>query len=319
MQDGDMMESRRSSGGSNKTPLIAGLVLLLVAIAAGWFVMKNGVGKAPIKKVASIDADAIYQLKEFTDAQAALQKKSEEYKKKLEEVARQQHPTTDQEKAEAMRTLQEKAAEFEQELQQEKNKTLTPLQKKAEAAIAAVAREHDYKVVLDKRIVVFGVDEITEEVKKKFQDKAELKLPAEDDTKDSPIAYFDQEVVRNLKAFQEVDLKMATLKNDLAQDFQERAKGKSPEEQANIQKELMLRMEAKQQEMVAPLIQAVNQSVTEAAEKNNVALVLDKVHVMYGGRNLTDEVVDSFLKKTGSKGTPAADSTSKSTATPSNP
>lgn len=324
MQDGDMTQAPRTSGGgSSKTPLIAGFVLLLVAIAAGWFVMKNGFGGgAPVKKVASLDSDAIYQLPEFTKAQEDLTKKSDGFKKQLEEWAKKQNPQSDAEKAEVMRQLQEKAGQYEQELQQEKNKILTPLQKKAEAAIAAVAREHNYKVVLDKRIVVYGVDEITEEVKKKFQDKAELKLPAEDSTQDSPIAYFDQDVVRNLKAFQEVDLKLATTKNELSEEFARRVKDRnlSPAEQANLQKELMLRLEAKQQEMTAPLIQAVNQSVSEAAEKNNVALVLDKVHVMYGGRNLTDEVVDSFLKKTGSKGTPATESTSKpKTETPSNP
>lgn len=317
MQDGEMMDNPTSGGGSSKTPLIAGFVLLLVAIAAGWFVMTKMMGGgAPIKKVASIDADAIYQLKEFTDATKALEKKSADYKKQLQEFAEKQPHGTNEEKAAAMRAVQEKAAEFEQQLTQDRNKTLTPLQKKAEAAIAAVAREHDFKVVLDKRIVVYGVTEITDEVKKKFQDKAELKLPAEDDTKDSPIAYFDQEVVRNLKAFQEVDLKIATTKQELTEEFRKRTEGRnlSPEEQANLQKELMLRMEAKQQEMVAPLIQAVNQSVSDAAEKNNVALVLDKVHVMYGGRNLTDQVVDTFLKKTGSKG--ATESAPKSTDTP---
>lgn len=311
------MEARTSGGSSSKAPLIAGFVLLLVAVAAAWFVMNRG-GGAPIKKVASIDADAIYQLPEFTAAQKQLQALSDKKKKELEDYARQQKPTTDAEKAEVMRKIQEKASEFEQEVQQERNKVLRPLKTKAEAAIASVAREHGYKVVLDKRIVVVGVDEITEEVKKKFQDKAELKLPAEEDTKDSPIAYFDQEVVRNLKAFQEVDLKLAQTKNDLAKEFESRGRNKSPEEQANLQKELMLRLEAKQQEEVAPLIQAVNQSVSEAAEKNNVALVLDKVHVMYGGRNLTDEVVETFLKKTGSsKG--ASDDAPKSTDTPSNP
>ncbi len=310
MQDGETtMTSTSSGGGSNKVPLIAGFVLLLVAIAAGWFVLKSGGVGSPIKKVASLDSDAIYQLEDFTKAREHLDKKNAEFTKKLEEFA-----ATQSRNEEGARKVREKASEFEMELQQERNKTLQPLQTRAEAAIAIVARNKNYKVVLDKRIVVYGVEDITEEVKSQFTSKTELKLPAEDDTKDSPIAYFDQDVVRNLKAFQEVDLKLAALKNELGEEFRKKAQGRTQQEVENLQKELMMRMEARQESEVAPLVQAVNQSVSEAAEANNVSLVLDKVHVMYGGRNLTNEVVDTFLKKTGTKGTPAGN-----TKAPSSP
>ena len=50
------------------------------------------------------------------------------------------------------------------------------------------------------------------------------------------------------------------------------------------------------------LFSKVNDSVKEVAEGQGLALVLDKQHVLQGGRNMTSEVVDTFLKKTSDKG-----------------
>ena len=48
-----------------------------------------------------------------------------------------------------------------------------------------------------------------------------------------------------------------------------------------------------------PLLQQVNDSVKDVAQAQGLSLVLDKQHVMQGGRNMTNEVVEAFLKRAG--------------------
>ena len=102
---------------------------------------------------------------------------------------------------------------------------MEPLQQRQEAAILKASRDHKLTVMLDKRIVVYGVADYTDEVKKTFQSKEEIKVGDEVDTSNSPIGYFDQDVVRSLKVFQTVESKVLQKKIELTKKL-ESAKGK---------------------------------------------------------------------------------------------
>ncbi|HXE72148.1 MAG TPA: OmpH family outer membrane protein [Candidatus Nitrosotenuis sp.] len=277
--------------GSRLVPLV-GAVILLVALAVGaWVVYGPGrdILTPPVKKVGSIDQEAILGLPEFKKAQEELQNLAK--KKEAEFKAQVQREKLD---PEAQRVVYER---MQLELQQQRNKLLGPLHTRAEAAVATVARQKGMTVVLDKRIVVVGVEDITDEVKKVFQTPGEIKIPAELDTSTSPVAYFDQEVVRNLKVFQEVDLKLFQARAELMKEFERRRARLSQAEQEQLFRELSARFETMKEAMLAPMLQKVTSSVREVAQAQGIALVLDKQHVMYGGRNITDSVVETFLKK----------------------
>ena len=264
------------------------------------------------KLVGSLDNEQIFQLPEFKKAKEDLEKKmkakEEELRKKL---PKDKAPTPEQQQM--IRTAQ-------LEMQKEQAKLLNPLKLRAEAAVAVVTREKKMQVVLDKKIVVFGVPDITEDVKKVFQGPGEIKLPGEIDTSKAPIGYFDQEVVRQLKLFQEAEVSIAKKRMELMKAAQARAAKMSPSEQQMLERELRMKLESYEQQTIQPLIQQVNDSVKDVAVAQGLSLVLDKQHVMQGGRNMTNEVVEAFLKRAGggsapkpkASGTPAA-----ATATPS--
>jgi hypothetical protein len=92
----------------------------------------------------------------------------------------------------------------------------------------------------------------------------------------------------------------------------------------SIQQTLEARLQAMQEQKMGPLVKAVTDSVAEVAKAENLSLVLDTQHVMHGGRNLTELVVDNFLKKVDGGGpttaqtTPAADKTPAPDASPAN-
>lgn len=277
---------------------------------------EGGVGggksqSAAAKKVASIDETAIYSLDEFKKANEALNKWANE------ESAKRAKAVEGKSEAEKNQAYQQ----FQAELAKKEAEMLGPLRDKARAAIAITAKEKGVTVVLDKKIVVYGVPEITDDVKAKLTKGDKLEYPKDEvDPTQSPIGYFDQNVVRNLKAFKEADLAVATERATAIQkiqaEIQRTGKRPTPQEEQAIKQSLDARLQAVQEQKMGPLIKAVTDSVADVAKQENLSLVLDTQHVMYGGRNLTEQVVDSFLKKV--DGAPAT-TAQNSPATPATP
>ncbi|MPN12526.1 hypothetical protein SDC9_159844 [bioreactor metagenome] len=83
-----------------------------------------------------------------------------------------------------------------------------------------------------------------------------------------------------------------------------------------MQNKLTAQLEAYREQIMAPLYQKVTASVNEVSKAQGVSLVLDKQNVMYGGRNITDSVVETFLQKVGqpAEGTPPAPGASPAAA-----
>ena len=266
-------------------------------------------GNANTKAIGAIDQEELMKLDEFEKARKQL----DDITKKTEDDLRKKwegKPPSQQ--------AQKEIQEARMEVTKKGNELMNPLKRRAEAAVAQVARNNKMVVVLDKRIVVYGVPDITADVKKAFQAPGEIKLPDETDTSKSPVGYFDQEVVRSLKAFQEAEMKIYRKRSELMAEFQKIVKQKNmpPQEQELLQREYRLKLETFQESVTAPLLASVNESVQEVAKAQGLSLVLDKQHVMQGGRNMTNEVVETFLKKVGGATAPRSSPTPKAQATP---
>lgn len=267
------------------------------AMAAGLsLVMLLGAGCSQegqaVKKVASIDETVIYKLDEFTKAEADLKKYAEEKKKELQAKGKDKSPEEQQKLSQ----------EYQAAIQVKQNELMNPLKEKARAAVANAAKDKGVNVVLDKKIVVYGVPDITDDVKSLLTKGGELVYPKEEtDVDAAPIGYFDQNIVRSLKVFQQAELELMQERNKLLQEWKASLDGKqpTPAEIQGMQKTIETRLASIQEQKFSPLLKAVTDSVEEVAKKEGLSLVLDTQHVMYGGRNLTENVVDTFLKKVG--------------------
>ncbi|MBX3168118.1 MAG: OmpH family outer membrane protein [Candidatus Eremiobacteraeota bacterium] len=250
---------------------------------------------AATRTVGAVDMEALVGLDEFKKAQKDIDKLSEDFRKEAE-AKLPKNPRDWQKKDQVWLT------EKRTEVQKKQNAIMEPLQQRKEAAILKISRDHKLTVMLDKRIVVYGVADYTDEVKKTFQGKDEIKVGDEVDTSKSPIGYFDQDVVRSLKVFQLVETQVQRKQMELMKKLQEAKDKVSPAELEVLQNNASGELEAYKEQLVTELFSKVNDSVKEVAESQGLALVLDKTHVLQGGRNMTSEVVDTFLKKTADKG-----------------
>jgi outer membrane protein len=280
-------------GGTKVAKKIISIVVVLVVLAALGVLGYFGYGYAKDRyfkktEVGSLDRDVIFKLSEFMKANEKVNEKVAELNKQYEKLAKSAPKPEQQE---------ELMLRFRQDVETLKANEIKPLLDKAQAAIAIIAIEKKMKVVLDKKIVVCGAVDITEEVKAKFKAPEEIKTPSENIGKDSKIGYFDQDVVRSIKMFRDTDKQIFDSFQRLKKDLEDQSRNLSDAEKEKLFNEYNTRFMKEREQKYVPLLKKVTKTVEEVARKKELNMVLDKQFVMYGGKNVTDEVVETLNSK----------------------
>lgn len=241
-------------------------------------------------ELAIIDSSSIYKLQAFLKAN----EKINEARASLEQsyAEKMKNASDDSQRADIN-------ALFEKDLQAVINKETTPLKDRVQAAIALVSADKKITVVMDKSVVVTGAEDITDAVKDKFREEGNLNAPDVDIN--SSVAYFDQDVVRSLPMFRDSDKKMREAWTKAREDIATKSKTMTDEQIRVLTADYEKKLKAMNDSISVPLLKKVNDTVTEIAKEKKYTLVVGKEYVMYGGKNITDEVVDRLLgKKTSS-------------------
>ena len=189
---------------------------------------------------------------------------------------------------------------FEKDLQAVINKETTPLNDRVQASIALVAAEKKITVVMEKSVVVTGAEDITDAVKDKFREEGDLNAPDVEIGENSSVAYFDQDVVRSLPMFRDSDKKMREAWTKAKEDIATKSKTMTDEQIRVLTADYEKKLKSMNDSISVPLLKKVNDTVAEIAKEKKYTLVVGKEYVMYGGKNITDEVVDRLLGKTSS-------------------
>lgn len=291
-----MADTDKKQGGPQA--MLKGL-LVVVAIAvvavAAVFAYTRVIHNEPqpdAQQVAMLDSEAIYALPEFTKAKKELEELSNKMQDELTTTIKDKKLS--EQEAEALRV------QYRDKLQEEYAKRLTPLNRRVTAAIASLATERKYRVVLDKRIVVTGVIDVTEDVKKRFADTKSTDVPAAatEAENESNVGYVNQDTISELRIFKDAQQKLMVEYQKMAQQLQHDADGKSPSDKEKMRQDMVKLFQEKQAELMKPVNDHVTEAITEVAKEKGLSLVLNSHHIMWGGRNLTDEVIKKLIQPT---------------------
>lgn len=80
-------------------------------------------------------------------------------------------------------------------------------------------------------------------------------------------------------------------------DFKEKTASMSEQEKQNYYNQINQRLSVKQQELMGPLMDKMTGAIKATAEAKGITVVLDKQNVVYGGQDITDEVVKRITGK----------------------
>ncbi|MEN6412088.1 MAG: OmpH family outer membrane protein [Veillonellales bacterium] len=81
------------------------------------------------------------------------------------------------------------------------------------------------------------------------------------------------------------------------QDFDTKTANMNDKEKQDYYMQVQQRLNLKQQELIGPIFDKVDAAIKSVADAKGIAVVLDKSNVVYGGQDITDDV----MKKLGGK------------------
>ncbi|MBP1765238.1 MAG: outer rane chaperone Skp (OmpH) [Firmicutes bacterium] len=92
----------------------------------------------------------------------------------------------------------------------------------------------------------------------------------------------------------------ATMQTEVEQakkDFDEKTATMSDKEKQEYYAQVQQRLSLKQQELLTPILDKVTAAIKAVADAKGLAVVLDKNNVVYGGQDITDDVMKKITGK----------------------
>ena len=261
-----------------------------ICIAAGFLL---AVGTAPgaiaadITDVGFVDQAELGNLPPFVSANRALAS----YKSQLDAQYNAQVKRARSDSDKQRITLQ-----FQQQYEDKQREIIGPMFQRAQLAIAAVSATRNLSVVVDKRIVIFGGQDITKDVEILFASAQAINPPAATPAP-SEIGYVDQNALDTLPKVQSANNQMSQFVSVQRQLYSSKiAQAKSDDDKKQIMQEYDKTVADKQDQLLKPLVDATKSATQDVARKKNLLLVLDRADVIYGGTDITTDVQNELGK-----------------------
>jgi len=254
--------------------------LLTVALAAP---MALG---ADITDVGYIDQAAVGTLPQFQQANRQVA----QYKSQLDSqfAAQMKGARNDADR-------QRIAGEFQQRFLNKQREVLGPLFGRAQAAIAQVSSSKHLGVIVDKRIVVFGGQDITRNVIDLVNGPGAV-VPPVATPPPSDVGFVDQsqiDQIPKIKSANDNFLKYASDQRANALKQMQAAKN-NPQQQQAIFQNYQKSLSSQQDKMLKPLVDQTRSAMAKVAQQKRLILVVDRSDVIYGGTDITQDVQNAL-------------------------
>ncbi len=174
---------------------------------------------------------------------------------------------------------------------------LGPLFGKAQAAIAQVSSSKSLSVIVDKRIIVYGGVDITKNVIDLVNNPADVAAPASTPAP-GDIGYIDQTQIDQLPKIKSANDDFVKYASAARADAlrQMQAAKKNPQEQQTIFQNYQKSLNAQQDKTLKPLVDQTRGAMATVAQQKHLILVVDRSDVIYGGTDITKDVLDALKK-----------------------
>jgi outer membrane protein len=191
---------------------------------------------------------------------------------------------------------QQVALQFQQQLNDRQREIVGPLFQRAQLAIAAVSATRNLSIIVDKRVVIYGGQDITKDVEAVFAGPQAIQPPTATPAP-SEIGYVDQNVLDGVPKVQNANSAMQQFETTQRQIYSARiAQAKDPSEKQRILTEFNKTISDKQDQLLKPLVDQTRSTTAAVARKKNLLLVIDKADVIYGGTDITTDVQNALTK-----------------------
>lgn len=182
------------------------------------------------------------------------------------------------------------AQEFQNKFQTRQRETLGPLFARAQVAIASVASSKNLSVIVDKRIVIVGGQDVTANVAELLAGPGDP-IPPVSTPPPSSVGYVDQtqiDAVPKLKAANDDFQKFQAAQQQQAQSKMRGAKNDA--DRQAVLKDYQAAIADKNKQEIQPLVDKTRDAIADVAKKKGLLLVIDRSNLIYGGTDITKDV-----------------------------
>lgn len=242
---------------------------------------------ADLTDIGYIDQADIANLPVFVNANRQLQA----YKAQLDAqfAAAMKHASSDADK-------QRVSMQFQQQFSDKQRELVGPLFQRAQLAIASVSASRNLSVVVDKRVVIYGGQDITKDVEGLFSSQQAIQPPTASPPP-SEIGYVDQSVLDTLPKVKSANDQMSQFAAQQRQYFSAKiAQAKTTADKQQIYQQFNKTVSDKQDQLLKPLVDQTRAATADVARKKNLLLVVDRADIIYGGTDITTDVQNALNK-----------------------
>lgn len=186
------------------------------------------------------------------------------------------------------------AQEFKNKMVDKQRELMGPLTQRVQIAIASVASTRNLSIVVDKQIVVYGGQDITQNVIDLFNGVGDP-VPPVNTPPPSSIGFVDTQQINALPKVKQAYADFAKFDNDQRASFQQRMRSaKTDADRQQVMKDFQKIMDDKRKQLIDPLSDQTKNVIAAVARKRGLILVIDRQSLIYGGTDVTADVVNGL-------------------------
>jgi outer membrane protein len=265
-------------------PITLGRAAALAFALGAAILATPAVGATDVTDIGSLDQAALAALPAFQAANRQLNAYGVGLQKQY--VGRAKHASqSDQQRL---------AAEFQSKMADKQRQLFGPLFGKAQVAIASVASSKNLTVVVDKRIVVFGGQDITGAVRDLLSSVGDP-VPPVSTPPPSKVGFVDQSTIDQtpkVKAATDDFMKFKADQDKIAGDKLKAAK--TDADRDAILKDYRKTLDDRQNASLKPMVDTTRNAISDVAKGKGLILVVDKGNIVFGGIDITKDVSDKL-------------------------
>ncbi len=104
------------------------------------------------------------------------------------------------------------------------------------------------------------------------------------------------QIMQNHPDITNFQTQMQAAVEEVQKDFEEKSAGMSDQEKQDYYAQCTQRLQQKQQELLEPIVQSINDAIKKVADAKGLAVVIDQAAVVYGGQDITQDVISKLAK-----------------------
>ncbi|MDQ2818088.1 MAG: OmpH family outer membrane protein [Candidatus Eremiobacteraeota bacterium] len=236
-----------------------------------------------ISDIGFVDQAAIGSLKPFQEAQA-------QFAAYRDQISRQFQAAI---KGKSRAQQQKIYADFGQRSVAKQHDVFGPLLARTQIAIASVAANKNLSVVVDKQIIIVGGQDITKDVINMLNQPGQL-VPPVNTPPPSEVGFVDQQQINDLAKVKKANQDFLAARQNLQGQLNGQLAGKNADQQKQVVASFNQQLGDQQKKIIQPIIDATQKAISATAKSKNLLLVIDATNRVYGGTDVTSDVVKAL-------------------------